>query len=761
MAQNILFNGVVYSVPDVGDDSWGQGLSNFFIAIPQGALQKSAGLFTLTANANFGANFGLLAAYFMTRGLLPSTAGLFRLNVTDTIGWRNNANGGNLLLGVNASDQLVFNGTSIISNAITALTGDVTATGPGSVAATIAANAVSNAKFRQSVALSLVGNSTNATANVADIVAGTDHFVLVRAGTALAFALLLNSNIDPAAAIDFSKLAALTAANILVGSAGNVATSVAMSGDITIGNTGVTAIGVNKVLNTMLRQGAALSIIGRSANSLGDVADISAGTDFFVLRRSGTSLAFGLLVAGNLDPAAAIAFSQLAALTSGNILVGSSGNVPTSVAMSGDITISNLGVVAIGPNKVTNAMLATAASAATASYVALRDANANLLANSHLDGYATTATAAGTTTLTVASAKQQFFTGSTTQTVALPVASTLALGQQFQFVNNSSGVVTIQSSGANTVQAMAASSIATVTCILTSGTSAASWNVSYSTAAAGGGSVTSVAMTVPTALFATSPVTGSPITTSGTLAPTLATQTAGTFFAGPTSGSAATPTFRALQAPTRQIFTSGSGTYTKPAGVLWLRLRMVGAGGGGSGSGTSSSSSDGGSGANSTFGSSSASGGVGGTWAGGGGGGAGGGGSVGDGSGFVITGGSGGGIQYLNSGNATNLSSGEGGNSVFGGGGGSVNGGGSAGLAGATNSGGGGSGGGFGTTTNLYAGEGGGAGGYLETIISSPAATYSYSTGGSGPAGNAGGGAGANAGGAGGSGVIIVEEFYQ
>jgi hypothetical protein len=60
----------------------------------------------------------------------------------------------------------------------------------------------------------------------------------------------------------------------------------------------------------------------------------------------------------------------------------------------------------------------------------------------------------------------------------------------------------------------------------------------------GSGTVTSVALTVPSFLS----VTGSPITTSGTLAVTLATQNANTVFAGPTTGSAAAPTFRALVA---------------------------------------------------------------------------------------------------------------------------------------------------------------------------------------------------------------------
>ena len=107
------------------------------------------------------------------------------------------------------------------------------------------------------------------------------------------------------------------------------------------------------------------------------------------------------------------------------------------------------------------------------------DANKNLSANSLIEGYATTATAAGTTTLVVGSAQQQYFTGSTTQTVTLPVTSTLVLGQQFFIVNNSSGVVTVQSSGANSIQAMAASTTLLVTCILTSGTTAASWNAIY------------------------------------------------------------------------------------------------------------------------------------------------------------------------------------------------------------------------------------------------------------------------------------------
>lgn len=105
------------------------------------------------------------------------------------------------------------------------------------------------------------------------------------------------------------------------------------------------------------------------------------------------------------------------------------------------------------------------------------------------DGYTTTVTSAGTTTLTILSTYWQFFTGSTTHTVVMPVASTLKAGMSFTIVNNSSGAVTVQSSGLNTITTLAAGQTAILTCILNSGTSAASWHASI---AAVGGGVTSI-----------------------------------------------------------------------------------------------------------------------------------------------------------------------------------------------------------------------------------------------------------------------------
>jgi len=54
-------------------------------------------------------------------------------------------------------------------------------------------------------------------------------------------------------------------------------------------------IASNSVSDSKLRQSSGLSVIGRSANSTGNVADITAGSDGQVLRRNGTSIGFGAI----------------------------------------------------------------------------------------------------------------------------------------------------------------------------------------------------------------------------------------------------------------------------------------------------------------------------------------------------------------------------------------------------------------------------------------------------------------------------------
>jgi len=202
---------------------------------------------------------------------------------------------------------------------------------------------------------------------------------------------------------------------------------------------------------------------------------------------------------------------------------------------------------------------------------------------------------------------------------------------------------------------------------------------------------------------------------------------------------------------------NGSGTYTTPAGVTYIKVRMIGGGSGGSGSGTAQNA--GTAGGNTTFGSSLlvANGGG----AGGASGGAGGSASCGSiATCTSIVGGSGGGGGLTLTTGATAVSGGMGGASAFGGNGGSGYAG-SAGYNAAANSGSGGGGAGTDASAsyNLRGGGGGGAGGFVDAVIAGPSATYSYAVG-SGGGGGAAGTAG-YVGGAGGAGYIEVTEYYQ
>lgn len=105
---------------------------------------------------------------------------------------------------------------------------------------------------------------------------------------------------------------------------------------------------------------------------------------------------------------------------------------------------------------------------------------ANVNAMRFVESFTTTATAAGTTTLTVNSNPIQEFTGVTTQTVVLPDVTTLPkVGFSYRIINNASGALTVNSSGGNLVQSIATNSDALITCILLTGTTDASWNSAY------------------------------------------------------------------------------------------------------------------------------------------------------------------------------------------------------------------------------------------------------------------------------------------
>ncbi|NBS69396.1 hypothetical protein EBT31_10860 [bacterium] len=168
------------------------------------------------------------------------------------------------------------------------------------------------------------------------------------------------------------------------------------------------------------------------------------------------------------------------------------------------------------------------------------------------------------TGLTTALSVAQGGTGSTTASGARSALSAAASGANSDITSLSglTTAITVAQGGTGATTAAAAR-----TNLLPSFTGAGgkylavnsgATDIEYVTATSG--TVTSVAMTVPTSVLS---VSGTPVTTSGTLAVSLQNQSANTIFAGPTTGTATTPTFRALVAadiPSLSYLSSSGGT---------------------------------------------------------------------------------------------------------------------------------------------------------------------------------------------------------
>lgn len=219
-------------------------------------------------------------------------------------------------------------------------TGDVTSSA-GSCALTIANDAVTNAKLRNSGALSVIGRSANSSGDPADIsCTAASGGVLRESGSTIGCGQIATAGIADNA-VDNTKLRNSGALSV-IGQAANAAgdpadISCTPGGGGVLRESGSTLgcavlatanIGDNQVTNAKLRDSGALSVIGRSANSTGDPADISctAGAGG-VLRESGSTVGCGTVAtAGIANDAVTLAkienFPSLSVMANPNLSTG-------------------------------------------------------------------------------------------------------------------------------------------------------------------------------------------------------------------------------------------------------------------------------------------------------------------------------------------------------------------------------------------------------------------------------------------------------
>lgn len=158
-----------------GTDTWTVGTT---VSVGEGGTG-------LTAGTSGGIPYFSSTSTMGSTGLLPLNAPLI-----------GGGAGAGPSYGSNGVNGQLYLGNTSAAPAFTTMSGDATIANTGAL--TISGNAVTDAKFRQSVGLSVVGRSANTTGNTADIT-GTAGQVLRVSGTALGFG-----------AVDLSLAAAVT-----------------------------------------------------------------------------------------------------------------------------------------------------------------------------------------------------------------------------------------------------------------------------------------------------------------------------------------------------------------------------------------------------------------------------------------------------------------------------------------------------------------------------------------------------------------------
>ena len=113
MSQNVILNGITYTIPETGETGYGPSLTSYLVALGSGGvLTLDGGNFPLLNELNVGPTYGIASPYFRS-GLDPAaTDGVLRLTNTESVMWRNAADTSNLALSI-VGDQLYFAGNIV------------------------------------------------------------------------------------------------------------------------------------------------------------------------------------------------------------------------------------------------------------------------------------------------------------------------------------------------------------------------------------------------------------------------------------------------------------------------------------------------------------------------------------------------------------------------------------------------------------------------------------------------------------------------
>jgi uncharacterized protein YjbI with pentapeptide repeats len=172
----------------------------------------------------------------------------------------------------------------------------------------------------------------------------------------IADATIVNADISTTAAIAHSKLANITAGSVLLGNASNVPTSTALSGDVTVNSSGVTAIGSGVIVDADVNASAAIALSKLATGALPTAITVASA-----------NIVDGTIATGDIANSA-ITTAKIADANVTTVKIADA-NVTTAKIADASITVAKLaaGVAISGPQGAQGATGATGAQGATGS----------------------------------------------------------------------------------------------------------------------------------------------------------------------------------------------------------------------------------------------------------------------------------------------------------------------------------------------------------------------------------------------------------
>ncbi len=252
-ATTVSFNGTSYSIPSTGETDWSgpTKVDGFLVSVASNALSKAGGNFTLTADVNFGSSFGLLAPYFSAR-TNAATTGFIRMDNGGSLSWRNAANSANLPLSVNNSNELTFNGFTILNSSglLPAASGG---TGIGS--------------YTAGDTLYASGSTT-----LSKLAIGSSGLVMVSNTSAPLWQKITDAQVQDSAGISRTKLASGTADHVVINDgSGNLSSEAQVA--VSRGGTNISSY----TTGDLLYASGASTIAKLGIGSTGNVLKVAAG----------------------------------------------------------------------------------------------------------------------------------------------------------------------------------------------------------------------------------------------------------------------------------------------------------------------------------------------------------------------------------------------------------------------------------------------------------------------------------------------------